>query len=175
MLTLIVGPSEQSRAIGQAKEEIENERHTVRSRFWEGLQERAKNRIDWVVNRSSKHSYISSSAGLKGLSWGFRCNLEDAGVFLYIDSENHEAALDLYHRIERARSQVESAFGGQLVWDPKEASRACEVMVSPGMGSFREAEENWPQIHDALIDYMERFMASFKPVIDAMRQETSRP
>lgn len=169
LLTLIVGPSAQAKAVGQAKETLDNERHELRRRFWEALKDRTRGRLDWLAGRSANAGYISTSAGVPGISWGFRCNLDDALVFLYIDGDSHEMALSRYEQFEAQREQIEALFGGPLIWDRKDASRACEIKVSPRLGGLSTPEEQWPEIHDALLDCFARFVTALRPSLKAMR------
>ena len=66
LLTRIVGPSEETRAVGRKKKEwAENER--VRHRFFEGLLRHAKSRTQLHANISpSKQNWVSAGSGISG-------------------------------------------------------------------------------------------------------------
>ena len=71
LLTLIVGPSEASREVGEVKEEIA-ERYVLRQRFWAGLLERAKRRTKLHANISpSQSTYIGTGAGKYGMQFAY--------------------------------------------------------------------------------------------------------
>jgi len=71
LLTLIVGPSAETRAVGETKRELA-ERHHYRLRFWEGLLAVAKQRTQLHANISPGYgTWISAGAGRSGFGWNY--------------------------------------------------------------------------------------------------------
>jgi hypothetical protein len=69
LLTLIVGPSEESREVGEAKKE-RAERYHIRRRFFAGLLDRAKERRKLHAAISpSEYGWVGTGAGKSGLSF----------------------------------------------------------------------------------------------------------
>jgi hypothetical protein len=69
LLTLIVGPSEESREVGEAKKE-RAERYQIRRRFWTGLLEKAKAKS--TLHRAvspGDYSWIGAGSGRSGLTF----------------------------------------------------------------------------------------------------------
>src|ERR1700730_14774301 len=71
LFTLIVGPSLETKEVGETKKEIA-ERYFIRKVWWKGLIERSV-----VVNKAhahitpSEHGWIAASAGVRGLSFNY--------------------------------------------------------------------------------------------------------
>jgi hypothetical protein len=113
LLTLIVGPSQESREVGEAKKE-RAERYHIRRRFFAGLLDRAKERTRLHAAISpSEHSWVGTGAGKSGLSFNYTITQHGATAELYIDwgsGEENQAIFDLLREqgkeIEAARSAV---------------------------------------------------------------------
>ena len=85
LLTLIVGPSEEGREIGETKKHLAD-RYGHRLRFWTDLLDRAKGKTKLHSTISpGQHSWISTGAGQRGLSFVYVIRQHEGGVELYID------------------------------------------------------------------------------------------
>lgn len=121
LLTLIVGPSEESRKAGATKKELA-ERHILRERFWTDLQNRAKEKTKLHAAISpSRESWISAGAGKSGLGFNYVIRKHGpSNVELYIDrgkdSESENRAI--FEQLAAHREQIEDQIGGELVWEP---------------------------------------------------------
>ncbi|MEZ6318955.1 MAG: DUF4268 domain-containing protein [Phycisphaerales bacterium] len=85
LLTRIVGPSEEAKAVGTEKRE-QSDRERIRRAFWGELLERAKQRtpLHTGVN-PSRHPWQGTGAGIAGLSYQYGIRQHAWSVFLYID------------------------------------------------------------------------------------------
>ena len=116
LLTLIVGPSEESRVVGETKKDLA-ERHSLRMDFWIGLLDRAKERTKLHANISPGHYYyIGTGAGKSGLSYVYAIMKNEALVELYIDKgkESEEENKEIFNRLFENKNEIENAFGGSL-------------------------------------------------------------
>ena len=82
LLTLIVGPSEESKMVGDEKKEV-NQRYILRRQFWEQLLDRAS-------ERTSLHANISPSKG--GSIWA----TVKSGLYLQYTIRQHDSSVSLY-------------------------------------------------------------------------------
>lgn len=129
LLTLIVGPSEESQEVGEAKKDWA-EREQLRYRFWEQLLERARRKTDLHANISPSHyNWIGTSAGIRGLSFNYTVRQHDAAVELYIDrgKEAEEENKQIFDRLLVSKESIEAAFGEPLEWDKREGRCACRI------------------------------------------------
>lgn len=168
LLTLIVGPSEESRVVGETKRELA-ERHFIRKDFWTGLLDRARPKTRLHSGISPGHdTWIGTGAGKSGLMFNYVMTQHASGAELYIDrgkgldDENTRILAALFDR----REEIERAHGEPLDWQPLEGKRACRIKQNLE-GGYRD-EERWPQIHEAMIDAMIRLERALRPHIDQL-------
>lgn len=168
LLTLIVGPSEETRVVGEAKRELA-ERHHIRRDFWTALLERARPRTRLHGGVSPGHdTWIGTGAGKSGLLFSYVMTQHNSGVELYIDRGRglDEENTRIFETLLASREQIERDFGELLDWQPLEGKRACRIKRSFD-GGYRD-EERWPEIHDAMIDGMIRLERTLRPHLDRL-------
>jgi hypothetical protein len=170
LLTLIVGPSKTSRAVGATKEHLA-ERYDFRQRFSEGLLARARQKTNLHTNVSPSYSnWISTGAGKTGVSYAYVIRQHDAHVEFYIDppvdEQNPErrVAKEMFDVLHRRREEIEGTFGEPLEWQQLEAKWACRIKLQIDQGGYRD-EARWSSIYDSLIEAMIRLEKAFKPHI----------
>jgi Domain of unknown function (DUF4268) len=170
LLTKVVGPSEESKEVGESKKEWA-ERYNVRRRFWAELLESAKRHTRLHANISpSRYSWVSTSAGMSGLEFNYTVRQHDAGVELYID-RGKEAGTEnerIFDLLAASREAIEEVFGEPLDWQRLDDSRACRIKRVVELGGYRD-EPEWPEIHEAMIDAMIRLERALKPHINKLR------
>lgn len=169
LLTLIVGPSEEGRQVGETKKELA-ERHHIRQEFWRQLLEKARPRTKLHANISpSNENWIQTNSGTRGLIYRYVIRQHDALVDLYIDrgtnAEENEAILDA---LAANREQIEQTIGTPLGWQRLEGKRACRIERQISIGGYRD-EEPWPELQDAMIEAMIRLEAALRPHINQLR------
>ncbi len=166
LLTLIVGPSEESREVGKTKKEIA-ERHILRHRFWTELLERAKETTKLHAHISPSHyNWIGTGAGKQGLQFNYVVRQLDAQIELYIDrgKDKEGENKEIFDQLAAHREAVESAFGEPLEWQSLDERRACRIRKTVPQGGYRD-EDRWPEIHEAMIDAMIRLEKALRPHI----------
>jgi hypothetical protein len=165
LLTLIVGPSEESREVGEVKKE-RAERHQIFRRFWTELLDHAKEhtRLYSSVSPSDYH-WTGTSAGKRGLGLNLSITQHAGASELYIDRgrDGDDENVRIFNTLHAAKDEIEQAYGGPLEWLPLEGKRACRI-VQRVEGGYRD-EERWPEIQAALIDSMIRLERALKPHI----------
>src|SRR6185503_2826752 len=85
LFTLIVGPSEETKDVGQTKKEIA-ERYGIRKRWWTQLVERSArvNRLHAHIT-PGEYSWIGASSGIRGLNLNYVVTQDECAAELYID------------------------------------------------------------------------------------------
>jgi hypothetical protein len=169
LLTLIVGPSEETREAGKTKQEIAS-RYSDRQRFWTDLLEGAKTRTRLFANISpGQWGEIWATAGGRGLQYKFAVRQHDASVELYIDrTESEEINKKILAMLAEHKDDIETAFGGSLEWDSKEGRRSCRIWQQISGGGYRD-DERWSEIHNRMIDDMIRLDKALRPFIDQIK------
>jgi hypothetical protein len=158
VFTLVVGPSEEARAIGERKQEL-NDRQRMFKRFWPGIIER-----DPEAPRKTSHYYwlVTDSRDISGASFIYDVLKSKSRVELYLNS-TPEANAALFHRLHAQVDEIEAAFGEPLDWDFKESRGTQRVASHLPLGW--EDEERWPELQEALTDLMARFRTALRPFL----------
>ena len=170
LLTLIVGSSEESQAVGETKREF-TERHSLRHRFWTQLLERAQKKTSLHVNTLPNNSNcIKTSTGNGEFYFRYLVQRHTSDIELYIDrgkdadSENEK----IFDTLEKAKRKIEETFGEPLEWQRLEGQRSCRIGKRFSLGGYRDDEDKWQEIQDTTIDAMIRLEKAFRPHIDRL-------
>jgi Domain of unknown function (DUF4268) len=170
LLTLIVGPSEESREAGEAKKD-RAERYQIRRRFWAELLDRAKQRSKLHAAVSpGEYSYVGTGAGKSGLALNYTITKHGATVELYIDRgrDSEEQTQQIYDALAKHRVEIENGYGGELSWEPLEGKRACRIAKRfEGIG-YRDPESQWPELQEQMVDSMIRLEKALRPFISQL-------
>jgi hypothetical protein len=164
LLTLIVGPSEESREAGEAKKE-RAERYTIRRRFWTDLLDRAKRRSKLHSAVSPReYGWVSAGSGKRGVGFNYVITQHAASVELYIDRgrDAEDENTLIFDSLREHKDEIEQAFGEALSWEPLEAKRACRIAYRMALGGYRD-ESRWSEIQDAMVDGMVRLERALRP------------
>ena len=167
LLTVIVGPSEEGKEVGRAKQEIA-ERYIIRERFWTQLLNLSKQKTKLHANISTtQHNWLGTSAGKQGIGYNYSIRKNEGQVELYIDrgKEKGEENKEIFEQIFKNKEDIENIFEDTLDWERLEGKRACRISKRISVGGYRDEEEKWPQVHEAMVDSMIRLEKSLKPYI----------
>lgn len=167
LLTLIAGPNEESRVVGFAKKDMA-ESQRLRYRFWEQLLEQAKTKTKLHATCSPGwRRWLYVGAG--GFEFGYAVREHIGEVGLWIDRGEVVENKKMFDELAASKAYVEQSFGGQLDWDRSDDRRGCWIGKACGTGGYREPEEKWPEIQDAMIDSMIRLERALKPFTEKLR------
>lgn len=164
LLTVIVGPGEEGKEVGKAKKEMA-ERYIIREKFWTQLLNYSKQKTKLHANiPPTQHNWLGTSAGKQGLGYNYALRKNEAQVELYIDrgKEKGEENKEIFDQLNSKKAEIEKAYGERLNWERIEGKRACRISKRIIMGGYRDEEEKWPQIHEAMVDSMIRLSKSLK-------------
>jgi hypothetical protein len=167
LLTVIVGPSEEGKGVGKTKQEIA-ERYIIRERFWTQLLDMSKQKTKLHANISpTQHNWLGTSAGKRGLGFNYALRKNEAQVELYIDrgKERDEENKAIFEKLFNHKEEIEKSFGNRLEWERLEGKRACRIRKRIKVGGYRNEEEKWPQIHEAMVNDMIRLEEALRPYI----------
>jgi hypothetical protein len=170
LLTVIVGPTEEGKGVGKTKQEIA-ERYIIREHFWTQLLNLSKQKTKLHANISpTQHNWLGTSAGKQGLGFNYSIRKNEAQVELYIDrgKERGEENKSIFDNLFKHKEEIERAFGEPLDWERLEGKRACRIRKRITVGGYRDEEEKWPIIHEAMVDAMIRLERSLKPYINKL-------
>ena len=171
LFTLIVGPSEETKDVGQTKKEIA-ERYGIRKRWWTRLVERSA-----TINRLHAHitpgeySWIGASSGVRGLNLNYVVTQDECAAELYIDrgKDADEENKSIFDQLFGHRAEIDAAFGEALSWERLEGKRACRIRHTQSGGGYRSPEDLWPDLQDAIIKDMDRLEKALRPHLKLLK------
>ena len=163
LLTLIVGPSEEIREIGETKKEF-NERDSLRFRFFTQLIERSQQKTSLFQNISpstTSNNMIRVGAGKAGVHFAYLIQAHTADVELRLN--NNE---ELFNTLLEKQGEIQQAFGQPLEWRQLPTDRnLCRISKKLETGGYRDDQNRWAAIQDTMIDAMIKLEQIFKPHI----------
>jgi len=170
LLTLIVGPSEEGRQVGQAKKEMA-ERELLRHRWWTQLLDCAKTKTKLHYNISpNEYSWVGTSAGKRGLNFNYTVRKNESIVELYVDRGKDSEAENksIFDILYKSKENIEEMCGGALDWQSLEGKRACRIKKTL-RGGYRNSEDEWPDIHTRMVEAMIKLSEALKPYIQKLK------
>lgn len=169
LLTLITGPSAETRQISLQKQE-RAERHDIREAFWTGLLDQARGRRHPHSSVSpGTGSWLSAGSGTSGIRFTYTIRQEDAAAQVVLERPSAEENARLFEALLADREAIEMEFGGPIEWSRVDNRKRCFIGVTLTTGGYREDETRWPELQSALIDTMVRLDGTFRPRINALR------
>jgi hypothetical protein len=91
------------------------ERHNRRKKFWTELLKQVKTQTPLHSNISpGEESWISTGAGMRGLTWNYVIGMYDGRVELYIDRGDAGENKEIFDRLIQHRAKAEEDFGEPL-------------------------------------------------------------
>ncbi len=171
LFTLIVGPSAETKEVGQTKKDIA-ERYVIRKRWWTQLVERSAkvSRLHAHIT-PGEHSWIGTSSGVRGLNFNYVVTQDESSAELYIDrgKDLEEENKAIFDQLESHKSDVEKTFGRPLSWERLEGKRASRIRFTQTGGGYRSAEEEWPRLQDGIIGAMTRLEQALRPFLKQLK------
>ncbi len=171
LMTLIVGPSEETKVIAEEKQEIAA-RYAERRQFWEGLLAAANTKTPLHSGRSpTKDSWISTGAGKRGIDYNYVILQHDVRVEVWIARGSGQATENkqIFDTLAAKKDEIQAAFGSpELDWQRLEESAACRICAASDIGGYRDPEK-WPEIYAWMTDHMIALEKAFRPHINALK------
>ena len=171
LLTLIVGPSEGTKDVGQTKKVIA-ERYGIRKRWWTTLVERSAkvNRLHVHIT-PGEYSWLGTSSGVRGLGFVYEVTQDWRGAELYIDrgKDAEGENKSIFDQLFSQKTDIEKAFGGELSWERLDGKRACRIRAGLPNGGYRSSEDQWPALQDAIVLAMDRLEKALRPHLKQLK------
>ena len=171
LFTLIVGPSEETKDVGQTKKQIA-ERYGIRRRWWTQLVERSAKVSKLHAHITpGEYSWIATSSGIRGLNLNYVVTQDEASAELYIDrgKDSEQGNKAIFDQLQTHQKEIEECFGGPLSWERLEGKRACRIRFTQPSGGYRTPEAEWPRLQDGIIEAMNRPEAALRPFLKQLK------
>lgn len=155
----------------QAERQNRTVRHELRYKFWEGLLACAGTRTQIYAGRKpGQDPWLSSGIGRSGFSLTFWARKEDSQVDLWISlgSGQDQRSKAAYAALLAQRDEIHADFGGELDWHELPDVRGCRIRFVVS-GGYRSPADQWPEIHEKLVDAMIRLDAAMRARVAALK------
>lgn len=145
------------------------ERYDIRLHFWEGLVANARERRTRHANiKPGTYHWLGASSGVRGLGFNYVIVQEHGVTELYIDRGDAEENKRIFDTLVAQRSEIEKAFGGDLIWERLDGKRASRIKNVVAVGGYRSPESEWPAIQTAMVDSMVKLESALLPSIERL-------
>ena len=137
-------------------------RHILRNDFWEMLLEAFKERgITTYQNISpSSDHWLSAGSGVSGCPYTLIFSRKEARVQLSIGQTGRDRNKAIFDYLEGRKQEIETVFGGPLVWRRLNEKKQCRVACAQDFDGFNR--DSWPEMIDWLAEHFVKFEAAFK-------------
>ena len=137
-----------------------NQLQIIRKEFWTKLLPvmNAKSSLYQNINTSAYH-WIGAGSGVRGLGLNFVATKSYGRAELYIDRGDKEENKFVFDELEKNKEQIESDFGGELVWERLDSKRASRIKVETN-GNVTDKEQ-W----DGMIEFMTDSMVNLESAL----------
>lgn len=166
LLTLIVGPSEETEAVSRSKREFSG-REDIYFQWWTKLLTLPTARLHQHITPSRGH-WISTSSGTRGLILSYTVYQEQAGAELYIDRGDRHVNKLVFDQLCALRNEIDLAFGAALKWERLDTKRASRISYRVS-GGYRSPIEEHDSILEAQAEIMNRLEAAVRPHLQGLR------
>jgi hypothetical protein len=171
LFTLIVGPSDETKEVGQTKKEIA-ECSLIRKRWWTQLVERSAK-----ITKLHAHltpgvaGWIGTTCGVSGLNFNYVVTQDECAAELYIDRGKGADAENksIFDQLFAHKAEIDTAFGATLSWERLEEKRACRIRHTNPGGGYRSPEDQWPTVQDAIVKEMDKLEKALRPYLKQLK------
>lgn len=147
----------------------EASRHGIRRAFWKQLLPQIKDtRLFANVNPTKDH-WLTAGAGISGLGFTLVVTKSYVRIELAISTSSKETNKRYFHQLYKNKSEIESAFGGELVWEELPDGKMSRVKAElQGVSLYNE--DDWEAMIEFLVDNAPRFEAAFRLYIEKLKR-----
>jgi hypothetical protein len=154
----------------EQREQKEKAERLPLPRFWQSLLRLGEGRTPLNVKLSpSERPYICAGAGISGVVFCYVVSSHGSRVELYIGRGDAESNKRMFDELFSHKEQIEEAFGESLIWQRLDQKRASRISYGMTVGGYKDVEDNWQTIQEAMIDAMARFEKSLAPFLENMK------
>ena len=92
-----------------------------------------------------------------------------ASTLWFCGLDSKKETRKIFNQLHASKEQAEVIFEGPMEWDPLDGRRACRISSKVPGGGYKDPEEKWPKIHDAMIEQMIRLDKALTPHVKKLK------
>jgi hypothetical protein len=141
-------------------------------RWWTKLLDHARNRLALHSNNSpSDGQWVRAASCVSGVGFCYSVTKHAADVELQIDRPSSEENKRIFDHLHASKAQVESNFGGPLLWNRLDQAQHSRIGISL-VGGYADPEAQWDRIHEEMVDAMIRLQKALDPHLAELAGDT---
>ncbi|MEY2341631.1 DUF4268 domain-containing protein [Acidithiobacillus sp. IBUN Pt1247-S3] len=168
LLTVIVGPSAETKSVGVQKKE-RAERYDIRRQWWVRLVARPDAKLHAHIT-PGQYSWISISSGIRGMLLIYTVGQNESTAELYIDrgkdADNENKAI--FDQLYAMREDIERNLSSKPSWERLDDRRASRIRIRI-KGGYRSPEEQWDSIQGEMVKAMNELDEALKPALKKLK------
>ncbi len=169
LLTRIVGPTVEGRAIGAQKLEMAG-RDARLYEFWTRFLDFAGPKLKLFADASPTTSNtIYTNAGAKGGIYAITSSKNGVNVDLHIDGGNEDRNRAIFQQLLARKDEIDQAYGDPHYWDEMENRRASRIRSTITSGGYAIDEAEWPALFAEMVDRMNRMEKALDPFVRSLK------
>jgi len=168
--TVVKGPSEQIKQIGQEKKDAAS-RNEIRREFWGRFLERMAEKSDlYAGQKPPAIAWMSQGLGMSGVNINVYCTRKYVRGEVYLSKGMAEDNKRIFDYFLERQQDIEAAFGEGLVWERLDDGIHSRIKHQlDGVGW--DNQDDWSRIMDFLIDAAIRLQCAFGDHTKQLRAE----
>ena len=138
-----------------------NQLQIIRREFWSKLLQVMNTKSSLCQNLSTTvYHWIGAGSGVRGLGLNFATTKSYGRAELYIDRGDKDENEFIFDELEKNKEQIESDFGGALVWERLDTKRASRIKIETN-GNVTDKEQ-WDDMIEFMTDSMVNLDSALK-------------
>lgn len=157
-----------------ATQESLKSRHLIRLDFWKKYIAESNKKNNLFSNISpSKDNWIGIGIGMSGVNINLVITKTHCRTEIYFNRGNQEENKNLFDFIEKMKTEIETAFGGELIWERMSDKVSCRIKAQLDNVNVFD-KDDWDKMIEFLIDTSQRMTEAFKNPIKKLNNYSKK-
>ena len=148
-------------------------RFSIRKNYWKQLLPYLKETALFNNVSPSKDHWLSTGAGISGLSYTLLITRSYCGIELTISRASKEENKRYFNHFYSQKDKIEKDFGGKLSWEALADKKMSRIVVKLENINLYE-QNNWAPMNDFFIKNLSSFEIAFQPHINHLKKKGKR-
>lgn len=141
---------------------------SIRKKYWQQLLPLINNTVLFQNVNPSKDHWLSTGAGIGGLSYTFIVTKSYVRIELAIVTSRKENNKLYFKRLLKNKEAIENTFGSELEWEELPDNKMSRIKIEEqGVNIFNESD--WDRMNTFIISNLPKFENAFRPFIKNLK------
>lgn len=148
--------------------QVEPNRFAIRKKYWQQLLPLLNPHNMFTNVNPSKEHWLSTGAGIGGLSYTIAVTRSDIRIELTILTASQEKNKMYFNRLLKNKEVIEQAFGKPLAWEELPENKMSRIKYELlEVSIFNESD--WGKMNEFFVKHVPQFENAFRPFISNLR------